>query len=225
MIKAIIFDLDDTLYNEVDFVKSGYKVISKKISKDYNIKESLIYEKLITLFNKSSKNVFNRLLDDLSIKYDTNYINELITLYREHYPNIKLTNEVIEILTNLKSKGYVLGIISDGNYITQKNKCDALKLNKYFDEIILTDKYGKEYWKPNPYTFKLFIKKFKLYEENIIYIGDNPKKDFYIKQYLNIKTTRLYNPKGVYYKEEYLEGIKEDYKITKISEIKNIIKY
>jgi len=223
MIKAIIFDLDDTLYNEIDFVKSGYKVISKKISQDYKLNELLIYKKLIDLFNKSSKNVFNRLLDKLNIEYSNEYIVELITLYREHYPNIKLTNDIIEMLIKLRDKGYKLGIISDGNYLTQKNKCDALKLSKYIDEIILTDKYGKEYWKPNSYAFKLFIDKFNLQEENIIYVGDNPKKDFNIKKYLNIKTARIYNPQGIYYKEEYLEEIKEDYKIFKIAELLKLL--
>ena len=57
MIKAVIFDLDDTLISEYDYIKSGYRVISKKIKEDYKLEnsEEQIYNLMWELFENDSK--------------------------------------------------------------------------------------------------------------------------------------------------------------------------
>ena len=213
--KLIVFDIDDTLYDEIDYVKSGYKEIAKIVENKYHLHD--IYDKLMKLFEKSSKNVFNRLFDELNISYLDEDIMNFVNIYRNHMPNIKLSNDVIKTLTELK-KSYQLAIVSDGNYNTQLLKCKALDLDKYFDEIILTDKYGKDYTKPSIKSFELLCRKFNIVLSNIYYIADNPNKDFYISKY-GIKTIRYYNKNGIYYKDEYLDNIHEDYQINKISDV------
>lgn len=224
MIKAIIFDIDDTLYNEIDFVKSGYKVVSKDIAKKYNYKKGYIYSELLNLFKVSSKNVFDRLLKKLKIDYEQEYVDYLIKLYREHMPEISINKKTKKTLTLLKNQGYKICVISDGNYLTQKNKCISLGLYELIDKIILTDELGKNYWKPNPTSFEIIMNEFKLKENEMIYVGDNPKKDFYIKKYKSIYTARLYNPSGIYYNEKYLGGIEEDYKIENLRDLIKILK-
>lgn len=218
--KLIIFDIDDTLYNEIDYVKSGYKVISRYIEKKYNKKD--IYKTLMSLFNTSSKNVFNRLFDKLNISYTKDDIMHLVDLFRNHVPDIKMNKETINALIELR-KNYKLAIVSDGNYNTQKLKCDSLNLERYFDEVILTDKYGKEYWKPNKKAFEVLNSKFNISYENMFYVGDNPNKDFYISVY-GINTIRLYNKKGIYYNDKYKDDIKEKYCINNIVDIIDILK-
>ena len=217
--KLIVFDIDDTLYNEIDYVKSGYKKVSEYIENKYNQKN--IYDELINLFNKSSKLVFNRLLDKLSINYTDCDIKYLVDLYQNHKPNIVLSQEVINTLNELK-KEYKLAIVSDGNYNTQYLKCQALKLDKYFDEIILTSKYGKDYYKPSRKSFDLLSSKYGIDLSEMYYVADNPNKDFYISKY-GIKTVRYYNKLGIYYNDEYLDNIQEDYSINYIGQIKEIL--
>ena len=217
--KLIVFDIDDTLYNEIDYVKSGYKEVSKYIEKKYNKKN--VYKMLMSLFDTSSKNVFNRLFDDLKIEYSNEDIMFLVNTYRNHKPKIKLARETISVINELKNN-YKLAIVSDGNYNTQKAKCNSLELDKYFDMIILTDEYGKDYWKPSRKAFDLLSNEFHVRLSDMYYIGDNPNKDFYISKY-GINTIRYYNKNGIYYNSEYKENIKEKHRIDNLNEIKKII--
>lgn len=217
--KLIVFDIDDTLYDELDYVKSGYNVVSKYIEKKYRVNK--VYERLTKLFQKSSKNVFNRLLDSLNIEYTKEDIIYLVEMYRNHTPNIKLSNDVIKTLKELRNN-YKLAIVSDGNYKTQKLKVDALGLMEYFDKIVLTDKHGKEYWKPNIKSFEMLSNDFKIEFCDIYYVGDNPNKDFYFSKY-GIKTIRYYNKNGIYYNDKYLENIKENYRIDSIKEVIDVV--
>ncbi len=49
------------------------------------------------------------------------------------------------------------------------------------DKIIVTDDYGKEYWKPSIRPFQMMLEYFNIKPEEAVYIGgDNPNKDFYL---------------------------------------------
>ena len=69
MIKAVVFDLDDTLISEKEYIKSGFKEISKIIEEKYKLDIDNIYKELIELSSNSTKNVFNRFLDNHKIQY------------------------------------------------------------------------------------------------------------------------------------------------------------
>lgn len=222
MIKAVIFDIDDTLYNEIDFVKSGFMLVAEYFSKKYSKDLKEVYNNLLSLFKVSPKLVFNRLLKLYNIIDDKEQAN-LVKMYREHVPKIALDSNVIELFGWLHENNYKIGIVSDGNYITQKNKCEALKLYNYIDYIVLTGKYGKEYFKPNKKPFELIANELFININEMIYIGDNPKKDFYPSVY-GIKTVRFYNKNGVYYNESYLDNVKEDYSINNLCDVKEILK-
>lgn len=219
MIKLVIFDLDDTLISEADYVKSGYRVVSRYIEEKFKINSENVFNKLWSYFENKEKNTFNKLLDEYQISYSKDDIVELVNVYRNHKPTISFFDDVIPFLNELKSKNIYTGIISDGYINTQKNKLDALKAWNKFDYIILTDELGKEYWKPNPKAFEMMIQKFYLNPEEIIYIGDNPKKDFYIKNFMPIKTVRILRKKAIYIDAEYMQDIKEDVIIKDLFEL------
>ena len=99
MIKAVVFDLDDTLISEKEYIKSGYRHIAEIISEQNRLNKELgdkhlIYEVLIQLFDASPKNVFNRLLDKLEVPYTKDDILDLVKAYREHKPNIQFYPDV-----------------------------------------------------------------------------------------------------------------------------------
>jgi putative hydrolase of the HAD superfamily len=92
--KAIVFDLDDTLIYEIDFLKSAYKEISEFIDPD---SASFIYNNMIHWY-KEGKNVFEELL----LTYPLILKDELLTIYRNHFPSIELNEGVIEVLNYCK---------------------------------------------------------------------------------------------------------------------------
>lgn len=198
MIKAVVFDLDDTLISEKQYIESGFKAVAKELNRIYSLNSEEIFNKMLELFNESSINVFNRILDLLNIKYSENIILDLIRCYREHTPEIEFFEDVIPVINKLKKSGYKLGIITDGYKETQLRKIDVLKCYDLFDEIIVTDELGREYWKPHEKPYKLMAEKMCVNFKNMIYIGDNVNKDFVTANKLGIKTVYINRENGIY---------------------------
>lgn len=223
MIKAVIFDVDDTLVSESSFVYSGYNAVATYLSPKVNIEKGLLHTKLIEHFKKSPKNVFNRFFDEIEYSYNDADIQLLIQLYRSHTPTLKPYEDVDETLIELRKKGFKLGIITDGFAISQNNKLKVLKLRDYVDKAIVTDELGREFWKPHPRAFELMKNSLGVEYEEMIYVGDNPTKDFYIRSVFPIYTVRI-NRSEIYNSADYLEDIKEHYKIDSLHEIFDVIK-
>lgn len=223
MIKAIIFDLDDTLIKETDYISSGFNYLSKIISVEHGLNTKSIYSDLKELFEESTKYVYNRLLDKYGIPYDENKIQYYVGLYRNHRPRISLSRTVIKLLKYLRDSGYKIGVITDGYKETQRNKINSLKLENYVDEIIVTDELGREYWKPHPKAFEKIRKKLNIDFNEMVYIGDNPQKDFYISEVHPVKTIRIYT-NGLYKESDYYLGVTETYTINDLSDLVKLLK-
>lgn len=225
MIKVVIFDLDDTLISEREYIKSGYKAVSSEIKRIYSldISEQEIYELLNRLFLEDSKQVFNRALDSLNIQYSNEDVLNLVNAYRVHKPAIKYYNDVLNTIKYLKSKNINLGIITDGYMETQSAKLTSLNAYNTFEKIIITEELGREYWKPHPKSFEIMKDFFGVEYDEMIYIGDNPKKDFHIKKQFPITTVRIIRDNGIYKDEPYIDNVTSDYLIKDLSQILDIV--
>lgn len=213
MNKYIVFDLDDTLYNEIDFLYSAYKEIANYLSADPNLFQ-LMKEKY-----HLGENVFEWLLSC----YPNIEKSALLKLYREHIPEISLSQETQEIIQFCKKKDYLLGLITDGRSLTQRNKLMALGIDSAFQKIIISEEFGSE--KPNLENYKAFMDN----ENNIdeyIYIADNPRKDFVAPNQLGWKTICLLdNGRNIHPQnfEETKDNYLPNYKIRNISELKDLL--
>lgn len=161
----IVFDLDDTLYNEIDFLKSAYIEIAKKYE---NENWQNLYVKMFSLF-RNNKDVFEYLHQNYNVAKST-----LITAYREHKPKIELFEGVQETLEKIKKNKGKIGLITDGRKKTQSNKIDALGLTHYLDCIVISEEIGTE--KPHKNNYKFLESEFG--KGKYYYIADNIKKDF-----------------------------------------------
>lgn len=211
-VKYIIFDLDDTLMYEIDYLKSAYREIAAFVDEKNH---KAVYNFMWSNYQKG-ENVFDILIQ----KYPKISKEELLDGYRNHFPNISLSEEANEVLQTIKSKGYKLGLITDGRSITQRNKLKALKIEELFDKIIVSEEFGSA--KPDNRNFEIFI------EKNIkdyVYIADNPKKDFVTPNKLGWTTICLIN-KGYNIHPQYFDLQKEYlpmFKVNSLYEVKNII--
>jgi putative hydrolase of the HAD superfamily len=183
---VIIFDLDDTLYNEIDFLISAYNEISNFLSIKIGIDKSQneIFEYMFRSY-LDKKNTFEEVIAFLQIKCTT--VFDLLDIYRNHSPNIYLSDNTKELLDFLIDQKFILGIITDGRSIQQRNKIRALNLENYLSEIIISEEFGSE--KPNLENYKFFESKFP--NSKFTYIGDNISKDFIAPNELNWNTVCL----------------------------------
>ena len=204
---VVVFDLDDTLYDEIDFVKSGFFEISRFLGdKEYF---DFMWDEFCQ--NGSGK-IFDKLIENFQLNIS---LQKLIEIYRFHKPDIKLPKKSIKLLTF--SQKYKTALISDGHYIIQQNKFNTLKLKEYIEFPLFTDYYHTK--KPELKPFKMVMQKYNN-EEKFIYISDNPKKDFIAPKKLGWKTIRYKNPNGIY--KDYKNSA--NFEVFNRSEIINLLK-
>ncbi len=216
----LIFDLDDTLYKEIDYLKSAYKEISLVISNKINRSKDAIFNEMIeSYFN--GLNVFETILDKYQIK--DIMIKDLIFMYRNHKPKIYLNENTNKVLLELKKKVFKTGLITDGRSMQQRNKISALGLSDYFDEIIISDEFGSE--KPDIKNFKYFINKYGE-DKNYLYVGDNVKKDFITPNKMGWNTICLIDNGNNIHKQDFnIEIIlRPKFVIKDLIEIKKVLK-
>ena len=99
-IKAVVFDLDGTLYDEKDFMKSGFKEVSKYLSSKYSLNPETIFETLKKDFDSGLRRKnFDVMLEKMDLEED---IKSLVKIYRGHSPSISLYDDAKEALKWLK---------------------------------------------------------------------------------------------------------------------------
>lgn len=223
MIKAVIFDLDDTLISEKEYVRSGFRQVAINISDEYKLDMNEVYKLLLDIFEEDSKNVFNRALNKLNISYEIEYIKKLIDIYRGHKPDIKLYDDAKYILDILYKKGIKLGIITDGYKITQRKKLEALNIDNYFECIVVTDELGREFWKPHSKSYEIMKNKLKLDYDEMVYVGDNLSKDFVTANKLGMKTVFINRIEGVYSRIEMDDEYLANSEVSNLKELENLI--
>ncbi|MBD5473513.1 MAG: HAD-IA family hydrolase [Lachnospiraceae bacterium] len=212
-IKGVIFDLDDTLYSEKQYVKSGYRAVAGYLGSE------TAEEELWNYF-LNGKNA----IDELLKKYgQTDKKAECLEIYRSHMPELNLYEEAVVLLNNLKEAGFKLGIITDGRVNGQKNKIESLGLRDLVDDIIITDELGGEQFrKPNDIAFRIMQCRWRLPYEELVYIGDNMIKDFQAPRQLGMKSIYFNNEDGLYYSPE-CDGGSCDAKVTELKQIWDMI--
>jgi putative hydrolase of the HAD superfamily len=161
------FDLDDTLYNELDYLKSAYAEISRVVEPTSPLN---LYARMISMY-RNKEDVFDYLTQNYTITKE-----ELLSEYRNHLPHIAPFNGVKELFEGINSKKGKLVCITDGRSISQRNKLSALGLLDYFDLLVISEEIGSE--KPSPMNYSLVEEHFP--SMHYTYVGDNWKKDFLI---------------------------------------------
>lgn len=103
------------------------------------------------------------------------------------------------MIENLKSKCIKVGIITDGRVSGQKNKIQALGLDKLVDDIIITDELGDtQFRKPCDISFRVMQRRWEIPFEQMMYVGDNAEKDFQAPKQLGMRSVFFRNKDGIY---------------------------
>ena len=201
MLKLIIFDLDDVLFPEREYMNSGFKTISKILFSQKKEQEQII-QKMLNFYEKNPKRVFNNLASEMKIKteQEIEFVKKMLTIYRNHKPTIKLYSDVLPCLKRLHNEKIFTAIITDGREKSQVLKIESLRLKNKIDKIIINDSLGpnRRFWKPNPHPFQLILKEFQVKPLHSCYIGDNIQKDFDAPAKLGMHTILIKREGGIY---------------------------
>ena len=184
-----IFDLDDTLYDERQYVESGLRAVSVFAEKTWGIDKKKGFADLVALIDTNGRgHVFNDFLSMHHIAANKKNVSKCVSAYRLHKPSIFVPDEHLNVLDKLPNPLY---LVTDGNKIVQSNKVSALGVTDYFKRIFITHRFGIKHSKPSTYCFQK-IKQLEQCEWNqMTYIGDNPAKDFVNLNKLGMTTIRV----------------------------------
>jgi putative hydrolase of the HAD superfamily len=195
MIRAAVFDLDDTLYLERDYVSSGFRALANELARRSPLQNQEIFDFLWERFQAGARgDHFDRLLERYPELSTVTTVAELVSLYRNHLPCLELLDGVRAMLEKLESLGVQTGIITDGPVSSQTAKIGALGLVSKIEHRIQTDEWGIEYRKPHLRGYETMTSLLGAAASQCVYVGDNPEKDFVGAKALGWKTIRLRMP-------------------------------
>ena len=215
----MVFDLDDTLYKEQDYLLSAYREIAGRIGEKETRRQGVQVDKIfdqMLRWRQEGENVFQCLIDTYGLDMT---VDDLLTIYRFHVPAIRLDEETKHLLDSLH-RAAVIGLITDGRSLTQRHKIEALGLSAYMDEedILISEETGHE--KPSEVPYRHFMARYPAC--TYYYVGDNPAKDFVAPARLGWTSICLLDDGRNIHPQE-LAGVNGIWKVEHISEIENII--
>ena len=153
-------------------MRSAFAEVADLASRQTNGSRDRLLDVLLSAFD-AGEPAFQELCKEPGVNLS---VDRCLKIYREHEPTLSLSPETVKVLEKLKSKGCVLGIITDGRIVTQRNKIKALGLERFVDDgdIVISEAMGST--KPYERNYLYFETRYP--DESFVYVGDNPSKDF-----------------------------------------------
>jgi putative hydrolase of the HAD superfamily len=212
-----IFDLDDTLYPELTYVYSGFNAVAEYLERDFGwcVTESRAFM-LDSLASDGRGAVFDRLLTYKGV-FSKNLVKKCLSVYRNHMPSISLNADAANLLTSIQGPVF---LVTDGNKMVQAKKIAALELHYSFTKVYITHRFGIHNCKPSTHCFELIRGSLQCEWNDMIYIGDNPAKDFVNLKPLGINTVRILT--GEYSQVSAKPEFDADLHIHSLAELPNL---
>lgn len=171
-----VFDVDDTLYLERDYARSGFLAVDNHLESVYGVPG--LADACWRAFEAGVRgDIFDQVLTSLDTHVPKSLIEELVEVYRQHTPSISLSEDVHAWLQHL-CETRTLAVVTGGLPGPQQLKVRALGLERFTDIIVYSGSLGPTRDKPDPWSWKRVQDMTGRPSGDYIYFGDNPRKDF-----------------------------------------------
>ena len=223
MIKAVLIDIDDTIFDFEKCSKNAFKKTLKKLDLSYKEKDFLYFNKVDDILWSKQKlgeinieEVFTHRSNMMSKYFELDIKKEIFNdLFVEFlYDEVEMVDGIENLLSYLWDK-YKIYAASNGLYDMQVNRIKKSNLSKYFKDIFVSDKIGYE--KPDERFFNKIMDITKYSNNDLIMIGDSIKSDIIGAKNSNIKS--------IYFNKENKKISDKNftYQVKNLSEIKKIL--
>lgn len=224
MIKAVLFDMDNVLYNSSHQVEMARRsAVEAMVRAGLGVSVEEAFARLDEIVRRYGSN-FGRHYDMLV--GDRKDRSKIIAAGIVAYHNIKRTylkpyDDTLPTLSKLKSLGYKIGVVTDGLSVKQWEKMIRLGVQDMFDCVIISEDVGAE--KPEPGMFRKACAELGVSPEECIYVGDRVDTDILGANRFGMTSVRLLRGR---YKDQKPEGLQDQpaYEIKRLSEVLEILK-
>ncbi|MCC3152199.1 HAD family hydrolase [Hymenobacter sp. BT770] len=186
---VLVFDLDDTLYPELSYVHSGFRAVAEFLSPLLGVPAETLAAGMIAEEGTQGRGqVFDNVLRQHG-RWSKTLVAACLRAYRLHRPELALYPDSERCLARFAA--WPLYLVTDGHKEVQARKAVALQVAAIVRHAYLTNRYGRHRAKPDPYVFGLICQRERVEPGQVIYVGDNPRKDFVGIKPLGFRTVRI----------------------------------
>lgn len=196
--RVIVFDLDDTLYLERDYVRSGLSAVGRWAKAAMGIDG--LGKIMLDRFDAGARtHIFDDSLRDMDVEASSAVIARMLSTYRQHRPDIRLAEDAERFLA-ARDDRTAFAVVTDGFLDAQRRKIRALSLyGRGVQFGVCTDRWGREWWKPHPRAFQHVERYFGRCGTALTYVADNPTKDFNAPRSLGWRTVQIARPDRIHH--------------------------
>ncbi|HET6775384.1 MAG TPA: glycosyltransferase, partial [Acidimicrobiales bacterium] len=213
--RLVVLDIDDTLYLERDYVRSGFDAVGAWARAELGVDD--LGERAWAAFEAGvRRTIFDEALAGCGIEVTNGVVPRLVEVYRAHSPTIDMLPDARAWLDAL-SPHVTLAVVTDGPLASQQAKAEALMLTRWADLVVFTESLGPGRGKPHPAAFEQLERELGLSGERCAYVADNPAKDFVAPHRLGWRTVRVRRPGGLH--AEVPSGGDVDAEVTSLADL------
>ena len=219
--KVVVFDIDDTLYLERDYVRSGFRAVGAWARQALGLSD--LADRAWAAFEAGVRGtIFDAVLAQGGVDVTPELIAQCVACYRQHVPEIRLLEDARACLDQLRSEPEVaVAVITDGPLASQHAKARTLRLTTWSQDLIFTEELGPEFAKPHPRAFQLVEQRLGVSRDRCAYVADNPTKDFVVPHQLGWRTIRTRRQHGLHFGAEGGDDI--DHEVADLTDLVTLL--
>jgi putative hydrolase of the HAD superfamily len=213
--RLVVLDIDDTLYLERDYVRSGFSAVDAWARNELGVDG--LGERAWAAFESGvRRTIFDEALAGVGVDGAPNLVPRLVEVYRSHVPTIEMLADARDWLDGL-APHIAVAVVTDGPLASQQAKAEALVIARWADLVVFTESLGPGQGKPHPAAFEHLERELGVSGDRCAYVADNPAKDFVAPHRLGWRTVRVRRPGGLH--AEVPSGEDVDAEITSLADL------
>ncbi len=223
VVESVIFDLDDTLYNEMTFVIGAFTEVAVFLAQRTGLEAKTLLDHLLMIERRDGRGqVFETLLASYSL--NPKWAKAMLATYRSAVPPLSFFADTTALLTSLSAAGIPTAVVTDGYGLVQANKAAGLHLDTHVDAIVYTDSLGHGGAKPGTAGFETALAMIGSEESTSAYVGNDVTKDFIGPRQLGMQSV-LINRKTIGRVEDQPAFAHPDHIVPTLSDLPRVLKF
>ncbi|MEZ5316957.1 MAG: HAD family hydrolase [Vicinamibacterales bacterium] len=175
-LRAVVFDLDDTLYPYRWFVRSGFAEVARDLQWCRGLDADLVLRRLVrTSRGHGRGREIQAMLQAFGLP-ETD-LPRLVRVLRHHEPTMHLPRTGRRLLARLRGAGWRLGVLTNGDPAIQARKVRALGIERYVDGVVYAASCGDGTGKPDPAAFEAIARRLEVPAPQTVFVGDDEAAD------------------------------------------------
>jgi putative hydrolase of the HAD superfamily len=219
VIETILFDLDDTLIDEMEWARGGWAVVARHLARAVGREPAELERLMSDCFAADRGHVLDQLVAELGL--GTPELDTCIELYRTEPRELTVLPDALAALELAATRRS--GIVTDGPLRTQQTKVRCAGLANAVETVVYTDELGPGAGKPSPDGFREALRRLESEAPSAIYVADNAAKDFAGPRALGMRSIQIRRGDGVYHASLAPAGGEPDAVIASLFELEPLL--